>query len=234
MAESYRYLSGGGNLYSPPLPDLGVPVDSEGVAPVGLEFGEELPVRYPALPDEPLPYKHENMAITKPGEQSLQDHKVAVWDENTYKHIGVPSHSLQFGAAHPTTAHRQSFHSDEAIIEHHSGQRVRYTTDPATGLFVYRGFVYDQHVKDPPLWGSKNYEKAVDRSDYWTSPLPVTSLAESNPTNRPRKYNIEKAHLHKPLPDNFTSSHAHFLTDGENGQERPGYGKTDRTLRFNK
>ena len=44
MAESYKYLSGGGNLYNPPLPSNGVRVAPHMNNPYGKDFPPEVPI----------------------------------------------------------------------------------------------------------------------------------------------------------------------------------------------
>ena len=230
MAESYKYLSGGGNLYNPPHPTNGVRVAPHTNDPYGEDFPPEVPIRHPDYPYNPLVYKNENRAILKPGERSLNDYKCAVWDENTYKHMGVHPDSLTFSANHQTEGQRYEVIRDSEVVTHHSGQRVRYTVDPVTGMYVYRGNVYDQHVKDPPMWGSKNYYHTIDRSDYYHAPDPVTPLHLSNPEVKPAEYTIDQARLHRPLPDNFTAYHRSELTHQDRAPSHLGRARYDHTL----
>lgn len=226
MAEAYRHLAGGGNLYHPPLPHLGVDVRTAGDRATGQDFEGEMPIRHPDHPYNPLAYKHENLAIVPPGERSLNQYKVGVWDERIFPHVGIHADDIQLGRGTVVNHAEGPRHDEGTIITHHSGQRVRYTTDPATGLYVYRGLVQDTHEKDPPMWGSTNYHKGVDRSDYWHTPHPVTQLAESNPPRRPAAYSIDNQQFYKPLPDNVKGRggeyHAHLLgTKGSRGWGGP-------------
>ena len=189
-----------------------------------------MPIARNPIPDRPEVYPYQNKNLLKPGTRSLQDYKVAVWDENTYRHSGIPFNSASWSGRHVTEGQKREIYSDDAILTHHTGQKVRYTTDPATGLMVYRGYLYDQHVKDPPLWGHANYPKIVDRSDYWKSPQPITPLHQSNPPVYPAAYNVDWAVLHKPLPQMQNATQARYLRDHHKEPERPGLARKDKSF----
>ena len=227
MAESYKYLANGGNLYHPPLPTAGVLVDPHTNLPVGQDFPPEIPIRHPDHPYNPLVYKHQNRAVPKPGEESLQNYKVSVWDERTFRHIGLHPDSF----AHGYTDGRSEALADSVITTHHSGEQVRYKIDPTTGMYVYRGMINPPSWLDAPTWGNENYRKQTDRSNYWESPLPVTGLAESNPPRAPVPYEIHNQLFYKPLPDNLNRTHLAALTDSDKGApRRAGTARYDHTL----
>ena len=228
--ETYRFLAGGKDIYLPPAPTTGVVTDPHRNLKVGQNFPPEIPIRHPDHLYNPMAQKaYQNRAILRPGEQSLNNHKVDVWDERLYKHMGLHPDSLTRGL----TSKRDEALTDTAIVTHHSGQQVRYRIDPATGLYVYRGYVNPTHELDAPTWGNKNYYHRVDRSDYFATPPPVTPLSESNPVHRPVQYGINAAKFHKPLPDNFTRSHRVALTDMDKAiPSRAGTALTNKTRMY--
>ena len=228
--ETYRYLSNGHGLYLPPTPAAGVVVAPHQNLPVGQNFPPEVPIRHPEYPNSPLPQKaYQNRSILRPGEQSLDNYKVDVWDERIYKHVGVNRDSQALGY----TPGRDEVLGDTAVITHHSGQQVRYKIDQATGLYVFRGYVNPTHRLDAPTWGNKNYYHQIDRSDFWETPPPLTQLSESNPPVRPVEYSIAGAQFYKPLPDQFNAHHMIALTDQDKSDPtRAGTALTNKTQRY--
>ena len=232
----YRHLTKGQNLYCPPTPATGVPILVHQNLEVGQDVPSVPPARHPDFPSNPLAYVDQNRRILVPGEQSLHEHHVNVWDELTPKHIGVAPDTLTFSRNHHTTGQRTEY-NDAEVMTHHSGQRVRYKIDPVSGMYLYRGYVYEPHFKDPPMLGSANYVTSVDRggANMYQAPHPTTQLDESNPRKAPAPYNVDNAQLWKPLPDNFTASHRQELTHSNKAHPtHPGRARYDHTLSINK